>query len=451
MAVSIIFALFLFFGMFSFAGAALLFIHYRSERQPYILLWAIGSIFIGIGVSGISLKDFLPDLLSYKIANAFTLAGALLFNYSLYSLTGKKVRILKAVLRSLIFACFIVATFVLVSIYWSPRYQPIVVSSISAVLAFYGGYLAHRYYKQSNIQLASFLVIIFYAGALVWAIRLTTIIFYDVSFASEGGALNVITFVILLILGITRYLFFASLVISIAERKKEQFNKQFHEMKLELAKKKVEQSELQLLSSLTALAKARDDETGNHIIRTQNYVKVLALRLRANGHYLAELSDESIDLLTKATPLHDIGKIGIPDNILKKEGPLTDDEWITMKTHTLIGESVLNTLENNTDNEEGVIIKAILIAGGHHEKWDGSGYPRGLQAQHIPLEARIMSLADMYDALVSRRVYKDAWSHDEAAEEIIAKRGTQFDPAIVEAFIAEQDRFQEIARAYQDT
>jgi response regulator RpfG family c-di-GMP phosphodiesterase len=122
-----------------------------------------------------------------------------------------------------------------------------------------------------------------------------------------------------------------------------------------------------------------------------------------------------------------------------------------MKTHTLIGESVLNTLENNTNDEGDVIVKAILIAGGHHEKWDGSGYPRGLRAQNIPLEARIMSLADMYDALVSRRVYKGAWSHDEAVAVIIAKRGTQFDPVIVDAFIAEQARFQEIARTYQDT
>lgn len=450
MDVSIIFALFVFFGMFSFAGAALLFIQYRGDRQPYILLWAIGAILMGVGVIGVPLRDYLPDLISYKISNSLTLAAALLFNYSLYSLTGKKVHILKAVFSSLIFACFIVATFVLVSMYWGPRYQPVVVASITAILGFYGGYLAHLYYKQSNIKLASFLAIVFYAGALVWSIRLASIIFYGVSFASDGGAVNVIPFAALLVLGITRYFFFTALVYSIAERKREQLNQQLHEIKLELVNKKVEQSELQLLSSLTALAKARDDETGNHIIRTQNYVKVLALRLRASGHYLAELSDESIDSLAKATPLHDIGKIGIPDSILKKKGPLTDDEWVTMKTHTLIGESVLNTLENNTNDEGDVIVKAILIAGGHHEKWDGSGYPRGLRAQNIPLEARIMSLADMYDALVSRRVYKDAWSHDEAVAEIIAKRGTQFDPVIVDAFIAEQTRFQEIARTYQD-
>jgi hypothetical protein len=450
MTVSTIFALFLFFGIFSFAGAALLLIQYRSDRQPYILLWAIASIFIAIGVTGISLKDYLSDFISYKIANSITLAAALLFNYSMSSLAGKEVRILRAVLNSLIFAGLVAATFVLVGIYWGSNHQPEVVSSISAILGFYGGHLAHQFYKKSKILLASILATIFYVGALIWAVRLATIIFYGVGFATDGGIINAITFIFLLIVGIMRYIFFTGLVLSLAERKKEQFNQEFHEMKIELAKKKVEQSELQLLSSLTALAKARDDETGNHIIRTQNYVKLLALRLRASGYYLAQLSDESIDLLVKATPLHDIGKIGIPDNILKKEGPLTDDEWVIMKTHTSIGESVLNTLEKNVHDEADVIMKAILIAGGHHEKWDGSGYPRGLRAQNIPLEARIMSLADMYDALVSRRVYKSAWSHEQAAKEIIAKQGTQFDPAIVDAFIAEQARFQEIASTYRD-
>lgn len=450
MMVSVIFALFLFFGMFSFAGAALLFVHYRSDQRPYILLWAIASIFIGIGVTGVSFKEFLPDFVSYKLSNGLTLGAALLFNYSLSSLSGKVIHLWKAVFSSLLFAALIVLIFVLVSKYIGPRNQPVVVALVSAFLSFYGGYLAHQIYKKTQISLASILALIFYAGALVWTIRLITIIFYGVGFAHDGGALNAISFIFLLIFGILRYVFFTGLVLSIAERKKEKLNQEFHEMKVELAKKKAEQSELQLLSSLNALAKARDDETGNHIIRTQNYAKVLALRLRINGYYLDQLSDVSIDLLVKATPLHDIGKIGIPDGILKKNGPLTDEEWVTMKTHTTIGEAVLNTLEKNALDEEDVIIKAIRIAGGHHEKWDGSGYPRGLLGQDIPLEARIMSLADMYDALVSKRVYKDAWPHEQAVLEIISKRNSQFDPVIVDAFIAEQARFEEIAKTYRD-
>ena len=227
-------------------------------------------------------------------------------------------------------------------------------------------------------------------------------------------------------------------------------NIQNHLMKLELANKKAEQSELQLLASLNALAKARDNETGNHIIRTQNYVKILALRLRNDGYYTESLSDQSVDLLFKAAPLHDLGKIGIPDKILLKNGPLTDEEWIIMKTHTLIGESVLNTSGVELDFNSDLIAKAIKIAGGHHEKWDGTGYPRGLEGVAIPLEARIMSLADMYDALVSERVYKKAWTHEQAVQEIISKRGANFDPWIVDAFIAEQDSFREIAYLHRD-
>lgn len=221
-------------------------------------------------------------------------------------------------------------------------------------------------------------------------------------------------------------------------------------MKLDLAQKKAEQSEFQLLASLNALAKARDNETGNHIIRTQNYVKVLALRLRHDGHYTESLSDQSIDSLFKAAPLHDIGKIGIPDHILLKKGSLTSEEWEIMKTHSLIGESVLITSEVDLEADHDVITTAIKIAGSHHEKWDGGGYPRGLVGEAIPLAARIMSLADMYDALVNERVYKKAWTHEEAVQEILSKRNTQFDPFIVDAFIAEQSTFQEIAIKYRD-
>lgn len=437
--------------MFSFAGSALLFIHYRSDPQTYILMWAIASIFIGLGVTGVSMREALPELLAYKMSNSLTLAAAILFNYSLSNLLGKSVRVGKAILVSLIFGVMIFGLLLVVSNYFGPRNQPIVVSGASAILGFYGGQLAYRFFKQSGLRLALVLSIIFYCGAGIWSARLITIIFYNVGFALEGGLLNGITFMLLLAVGILRYVFFTGLVLAIAERKREEFNQEFHEMKIKLAKKKAEQSELQLLSSLNALAKARDDETGNHIIRTQHYVKTLALRLRSNGHYLNQLSDESIELLVKATPLHDIGKIGIPDHILKKNGPLSDDEWLTMKTHTTIGESVLNTLEKNVLEEEDVIVKAIRIAGGHHEKWDGSGYPRGLRGDSIPLEARIMALADMYDALVSRRVYKEAWTHEEAAQEIISKARTQFDPAIVDAFIAEQNQFQQIAKTYLDS
>ena len=208
--------------------------------------------------------------------------------------------------------------------------------------------------------------------------------------------------------------------------------------------------EEQLLSSLNALAMARDNETGNHILRTQHYVRVLALRLRIMKQYVVELSDTDIDQLFNAAPLHDLGKIGIPDAILLKPGSLTEEEWTVMKTHTSIGEQVLSAAGTKHALKNDVIEKAIMIAGGHHERWDGKGYPRGLTGQQIPLPARIMSLADMYDALVSERVYKKAWTHDDAVSEILSKRAVQFDPVIVDAFLLEAQNFKVIAQRYTD-
>ncbi|WP_108646235.1 HD domain-containing phosphohydrolase [Polynucleobacter rarus] len=219
----------------------------------------------------------------------------------------------------------------------------------------------------------------------------------------------------------------------------------------ELVKEMLSHSEFQFLSTITALAKARDNETGNHIVRTQHYVNLLAIRLRKNGRYLHELSDSFVKSLVKAAPLHDIGKVGIPDKILLKKGSLTETEWTIMKTHTLIGESILQSGDiENDDAQSDVITKAIKIAGGHHEKWDGTGYPRGLAGESIPLEARIMMLADVYDALVSKRVYKKAWTHEDAVEEIKREKGTRFDPLIVDAFIDELETFRAIALTYGD-
>ena len=217
------------------------------------------------------------------------------------------------------------------------------------------------------------------------------------------------------------------------------------------AELKVQAIESQMLGSLNALAMARDNETGNHIIRTQNYVQRIALRLREMGYYKQELSDEIITLLFKAAPLHDIGKVGIPDEILHKPERLNNEEWQVMKTHTIIGEAVLSSAEYQNQDDGGLIEQAIKIAGGHHEKWDGSGYPRGLQGDQIPLPARIMALADVYDALVSERVYKAGWSHEDAVNEIVSKRGSHFDPLIVDAFIEEQDAFFAIYRQYEDS
>jgi PAS domain S-box-containing protein len=214
--------------------------------------------------------------------------------------------------------------------------------------------------------------------------------------------------------------------------------------------KETNQTVHQMLSSLNALALARDNETGNHVIRTQHYVKIIATRLFETGQYLDQINGQTIELMFKAAPLHDIGKVGIPDAILQKPGKLTDDEWVIMKTHTTIGENILSAAHFQSDKANPIINMAHQIAGSHHERWDGTGYPRGLKGEDIPLAGRIMAIADVYDALVSKRVYKPKWTYEEGISEILSLKGLQFDPLIVDAFVLEESRFNEIAQLHHD-
>lgn len=204
------------------------------------------------------------------------------------------------------------------------------------------------------------------------------------------------------------------------------------------------------INALCALAELRDQETGNHIRRTQNYVRTLATRLSQAPHFAAELSEETIELLFKSAPLHDVGKVAIPDAILLKRGKLTDEEWIVMKKHPTYGRNALLQAERELGDSAGFLRYAREIAYGHHEKWDGSGYPQGLCGVAIPLSARIMAVADVYDALISRRVYKPGMAHSQAVQIILQGRGTHFDPEIIDLLVDVIDEFQVIARGYSD-
>lgn len=203
------------------------------------------------------------------------------------------------------------------------------------------------------------------------------------------------------------------------------------------------------LHSLAILAETRDNETGAHILRTQHYVRALADYLRQQPSHAALLDDERVELLYKSAPLHDIGKVGIPDAILLKPGKHTPEEFAIMKTHAMIGGEAIRRAEAEL-GEDSFLQLAREIADGHHEKWDGSGYPRGLSGEAIPLSARLMAVADVYDALISRRVYKPAFPHSKAREIILEGRGQHFDPAVVDAFIAIEDEFVTIASRYAD-
>ena len=202
--------------------------------------------------------------------------------------------------------------------------------------------------------------------------------------------------------------------------------------------------------AMSMLAETRDLDTGNHIRRTQNYVKTLAEHLQQHPRFAAELNATSIAMLYKSAPMHDIGMVGIPDRILLKPGRLTPDEFEIMKTHTTIGYDAIVQAENALGGPVEFLRMAKEIAYSHQEKWDGSGYPQGLAGEAIPLSARLMALADVYDALISVRVYKDGLPHDRAVQEIFQGRATHFDPDMVDAFIEIQDEFAAIAARFVD-
>lgn len=200
-----------------------------------------------------------------------------------------------------------------------------------------------------------------------------------------------------------------------------------------------------------SLAEFRNHETGSHIMRTQHYVRLLAQQLATCKRYSAHLGNETIDLLYKSAPLHDIGKIAIPDNILLKPGRLTVEEYEVIKKHAEYGMYALERAEQALGASKNSFLGlAKEIAFTHHEKWDGTGYPRGLSGEDIPLSGRLMALADVYDALVSQRIYKDALSHEKAVRLIVNDSGKHFDPEIVEAFVDQQTMFLNITQSITD-
>lgn len=204
------------------------------------------------------------------------------------------------------------------------------------------------------------------------------------------------------------------------------------------------------IMAMASLAETRDNETGAHIRRTQNYVRSLALALRGHPRFDEYLTNEVIDLLYKSAPLHDIGKVGIPDAILLKPGKLTAAEFEIMKTHTTLGRDAILVAERRLALPNSFLRFAREIAYSHQEKWDGSGYPQGLTEESIPLSARLMAVADVYDALISKRVYKPAFSHEKAIEIITEGRGSHFDPDMVDAFVMIAEDFRDIALRFAD-
>jgi len=204
-----------------------------------------------------------------------------------------------------------------------------------------------------------------------------------------------------------------------------------------------------IISTVADLMEFRDNSTGWHVSRTQKYLEILTGKLLKNGVYANELLSWNMDLILPSAQLHDVGKISITDAILNKSGKLTQEEFEIMKTHVQKGVEAIERMEKFSQFSD-FLESAKIFAGTHHEKWDGSGYPCGLKGLEIPLEGRIMAIADVYDALISVRPYKTAFSAGEAEKIIINGSGIQFDPAIIGVFKELTDEFEDIAKKYND-
>lgn len=214
-------------------------------------------------------------------------------------------------------------------------------------------------------------------------------------------------------------------------------NQQKHlEHLVEERTKKLQETQLEILQCLGRAAEYKDNETGKHVMRMSEYSRILADYLSDNKHW--------VNLLYLAAPMHDVGKIGIPDDVLLKPGKLDTNEWNIMKNHPLIGAQILGA-----DKSE-ILSLAREVALSHHEKWDGSGYPYGLQGENIPLSGRIVAVADVFDALTCKRAYKKAWTFDEASEFIMSNSGSHFDPKICQAFVQVQNQFRKVFETIVD-
>ncbi|MBP1843561.1 response regulator RpfG family c-di-GMP phosphodiesterase [Rhizobium petrolearium] len=219
---------------------------------------------------------------------------------------------------------------------------------------------------------------------------------------------------------------------------------------LAAAKEEAARARDAMILAMASLAETRDTETGNHIRRTQHYVRALAEALKEHEPYSEHFSDDVIDLLYKSAPLHDIGKVGIPDSILLKPGKLEPEEYEVMKTHAELGRTAIAAAERYMGSTTPFLSLAKEIAHTHHEKWNGTGYPQGLRGEDIPIGGRIMAIADVYDALVSERIYKPAMPHDDAVDLILREAGRHFDPGLVNVFATIAPKFREIHRQFAD-
>jgi len=228
----------------------------------------------------------------------------------------------------------------------------------------------------------------------------------------------------------------------------EEYNSEL-QVRVQQQVQQITSAQLGAIFAMSKLAESRDPETGEHLERMREYCKILSVQLGKLPKYQPTIDDQFIEDIYAASPLHDIGKVGIVDSVLLKPGKLTAEEWVVMKTHPIIGAATLREVDRQHPGNS-LIRMGIDIAESHHERWDGTGYPYGLKNTEIPLVARILALGDVYDALTSKRCYKEAFDHEKSRAIVVENQGTLFDPEVVEAFLVTEDEFKRVREYYQD-
>jgi len=276
------------------------------------------------------------------------------------------------------------------------------------------------------------IVILFSIGSLLWVALIllcsTYAFHHDGIFISPSSAI-LTAFILFSIFAMTRFI--------IERRHAHKFLKQ------------LTNARQVTMESMAAVAESRDPETGAHIKRTQHYIKAIAKQLVKSGQHNEVLTPDYIELLFASAPLHDIGKVGVPDHILMKKGKLTDEEFVEMKKHAEFGKKIIFSTAEKIEGNNFLLL-AGEIAATHHEKWDGTGYPEGLKGKNIPLSGRMMAVADVYDALISRRCYKPPFSHKKARTILLEGRNTHFDPDVLDAFFSIENTIKDIADGFKD-
>ncbi|MEA4973784.1 MAG: HD domain-containing protein [Candidatus Metalachnospira sp.] len=240
--------------------------------------------------------------------------------------------------------------------------------------------------------------------------------------------------------GIIRIFFYAAIAFVIGYFSEESYEE--HKKNID-NEKEIYDEQIAMIFALVKLSESRDDYSDKHIERVGYLCKFIAYKLSNESGYSDYVTKEYIETIFKASQLHDIGKVGIPDKVLLKPGKLTEEEFAIMKNHTIIGADTIHEVQEKYPSNK-FLSMAINIAKSHHEKWDGTGYPEGLSGEDIPLSARIMAIVDVYDALRTKRVYKDAYSHDQSINMIKQEEGTHFDPSICKVFFENQDEIKNI-------